>query len=233
MNRPDNSLPKAPSSLPKNHRNHRWLPRVLFGIGLSLALLVLWILAGENVKNSPTPLSAPARIPPPTIEMVEPSPSLAPPEKSAGTLGWIPDGSPSLPSQENTPMAPEGPPEGNVQYASRLNEEGIRLARIGRLEEALNLFEKGSKANPKDAKIWNNLGLALKKQGRGNEAIKAYTRAIELDPGFALVYKNLGIALEQINKKPDALKAYQQYCRLNPSAPDLEVVRKRISMLTN
>lgn len=113
------------------------------------------------------------------------------------------------------------------------NEEGMKMARAGKMEAAVSWFEKAVQADASNVHAWNNLGLALRRLGRNGEAVDAYQRAIQVRPDFALPYKNLGVVLEQMRRAGEAAEAYRKYLELNPNAADGQAVRKKADMLAN
>jgi Tetratricopeptide repeat len=227
------SISKKTTTRSKTSRFSRWFLRILAGGGLCILILMVWGLIEDNVKSPIPNLTDSGPLPPPSVQMIEPSPSLSPPEKSSGPMGWQPDSPENHPIQQDTPFNPVMPTAGNSETARQLDEEGLKAAQAGNLTKALVLFEKAVKVDPQDARAWNNYGLALRKHGRSDQAIEAYQQAIKSDPHFALAYKNLGIVLEQSGDKSGAIKAYQQYCQSDPKASDLDIIKKSISRLSN
>jgi len=75
---------------------------------------------------------------------------------------------------------------------------GTAAAQTGKLEKAINSFEKAISLKPNYAEAHNNFGNALKEQGRLEEAIEAFHKALSLKPGFAEAYRNIGNALKDV-----------------------------------
>ena len=72
---------------------------------------------------------------------------------------------------------------------------GITLQDQGKLEAAIEAYNKALAIKPNYAKAYDNMGNALKDQGKLEEAIEAYKRAIALKPNHAEAHHNLSFAL--------------------------------------
>jgi spermidine synthase len=94
----------------------------------------------------------------------------------------------------------------NAQYLSQvadfyrdspdvLHRTGLELSNMGRLDEAIALFQRATAIKPDFAEAHCNLGVALANQGRLDEAIGHFQRAIAIKPDFAEAQRNLGVAL--------------------------------------
>lgn len=75
---------------------------------------------------------------------------------------------------------------------------GTAAAQTGKLEKAINSFEKAISLKPNYAEAHNNFGNALKEQGRLEEAIEAFNKALLLKPDFAEAYRNIGNAFKDV-----------------------------------
>jgi len=87
--------------------------------------------------------------------------------------------------------------------ASKLYEEGVKLAEAGDFETALDRFERAQKERKNDADILNMLGFTQRKLGRLDAAFANYAKALELRPDFPEAREYLGeahlqAALEQL-----------------------------------
>ncbi len=62
-------------------------------------------------------------------------------------------------------------------YAEAYNNMGIALQEQGKLEEAIEAYNKALAIKPDYAEAYNNMGIALQEQGKLEEAIEAYNKA--------------------------------------------------------
>ena len=79
-----------------------------------------------------------------------------------------------------------------------LNLLGISSAQLGKLDHALQAFEKMAVLDPNRASTHFNIGNALKDQGRIEDAIDAYTRALSINPEYKPAANNLVTALKSL-----------------------------------
>ena len=121
--------------------------------------------------------------------------------------------------------------EEDNRSAAELLEEGMRLARTGKLDEARIALARSVRMEPENVAALNNLGLVLRKLGKVDDALKSYQYALQVDNTYALTYKNLGVLLEKKGEKERAAQAYMEYCRLAPGAKDIPNVKARAEWL--
>ena len=96
------------------------------------------------------------------------------------------------------------------------NNLGNALKRQGKIEEAIEHFNRALQINPGYAKAHNNLGTALAKQGKTDEAIKHFGLALYIDPNYAAAHSNIGVALSSRNEFEKAIVHFQTALRLKP-----------------
>jgi len=89
-----------------------------------------------------------------------------------------------------------------TDYLSAL---GITLKQMGRLEEALKVFDKAVQLKPGDAELWKHLAGSLLALDRSAEALLSYQHALHLDGGhFEAAYQS-AIILERMERLDEAL----------------------------
>ena len=71
------------------------------------------------------------------------------------------------------------------------------LKEQGKLEEAIEAYNKALSIKPDYADAYYNLGIALQDQSKLEEAIEAYKKALSIKPDYADAYYNMGIALQR------------------------------------
>ena len=81
---------------------------------------------------------------------------------------------------------------------------GNALKDQGKLEEALEAYNKALAIKPHNAQAYNNMGNTLQKQGKLDEAIEAFKKALSIKPDYAGTYYNMGIALKDQGKLEEA-----------------------------
>jgi len=90
------------------------------------------------------------------------------------------------------------------------NNLGILLAGQGRLDEAVQHFQRAVQLKPDYAKAYYNLGSALGRQGKLPEAAQQFERAVQLSPGYLQARMNLASALTAQGKLNEAVQQLQQ-----------------------
>ena len=87
----------------------------------------------------------------------------------------------------------------------------------GKLEEAIEAYNRALTIKPGYAEIYSNMGNAFREQGKLEEAIEAYNQALNIKPGYAEVYSNMGNALLDDGRLEEAIEAYNQALAIKPS----------------
>jgi tetratricopeptide (TPR) repeat protein len=100
------------------------------------------------------------------------------------------------------------------------------LAELGRLEEALTIFQILLKTDSNNAVIWNNVGIIQFRQGKYREAVNAFGQATDTDPEFTNAWFNKSLALVNLGKDTEALRALDKVFKLNPH--DKETQSQRV-----
>ncbi|MDC0114282.1 tetratricopeptide repeat protein [Planktomarina temperata] len=84
------------------------------------------------------------------------------------------------------------------QSAILFNIQGAVLKGLGRLDLAIEAYNKALAIKPDYADAYNNMGNALKDQGKLEEAIEAYNKSLAIKPDYAEAYSNMGLALKGV-----------------------------------
>jgi predicted Zn-dependent protease len=95
-----------------------------------------------------------------------------------------------------------------------LSNEGLRLLgrarhELGRVDGAVEAYQRALAADDRDVWSMNNLGLIYIEQDRSKEAIPPLARAVQLRSTSPVFQNNLGIALERSGYPLAAAKAYE------------------------
>ena len=85
-------------------------------------------------------------------------------------------------SQPKPQTADVALPQYDTQTATRLAAEALQAQRAGRLDDAIELYQKAINAHPELSGIWTNLGVAYLDRGWADESLNWFGRALERDP---------------------------------------------------
>ncbi len=97
-----------------------------------------------------------------------------------------------------------------------LNDLGIALMKLGRIEEAISRYEAAIGLERSYPEGHNNLGIALAKLGRWPEALAHYEEALRLAPEYADAHNNLANLLSDMGRIPEAIERYERALELSP-----------------
>ena len=93
---------------------------------------------------------------------------------------------------------------------------GLILTEQEKIEEAIQCYENGIKADPKFPMIYNNLGLLYFNYKIDNEkAENFYKKSISIDAKIPEPHNNLGSLYNSINKFDDAIFCYKKAISIN------------------
>ena len=95
------------------------------------------------------------------------------------------------------------------QSLTVLNVLGAVLAGQGRLQEAVQVFDKAIQLKPDYAQAYYNRGNVLTDLGQLEAAVDNYDQAIELQPDFAEAHWNLSLALLLLGNFEDGWREYE------------------------
>ena len=97
---------------------------------------------------------------------------------------------------------------------------GLSLQGLGRLDEALGMFDRVLKASPANADAHHNRGVALHKAARHAEAADAFAAAVRLNPRDFESHFGRGNALAMGGDHAGAADAFAAALELNPADAD-------------
>ncbi|NOS99751.1 MAG: tetratricopeptide repeat protein [Phycisphaerales bacterium] len=112
----------------------------------------------------------------------------------------------------NWPINPE-----RELNAGMLGNLGAVLAANGRLDDAMDCFERAVEDHPDAPRLRQFLADAMSLSGRYREAIPHYRAALRLDPDWPIADFNLAFALEQCDLRQPALDHYRRALERNPA----------------
>ncbi|MCX7380493.1 MAG: tetratricopeptide repeat-containing glycosyltransferase family protein [Alphaproteobacteria bacterium] len=98
---------------------------------------------------------------------------------------------------------------------------GLMLARLGRHEEALEAYARGSAVAGTPgadllSALQHNRGLSLQKLGRRTEALACFDAVLQHQPRDGAAWSDRGLALRELNRPEEAIASYQRALDLRP-----------------
>jgi tetratricopeptide (TPR) repeat protein len=102
------------------------------------------------------------------------------------------------------------------------NNLAAALFESGRIDEAIEHYERAAALQPTYAPAYNNLGVALRAKGRVSDAVATYHRALALEANYPDAHYNLANALLDENKPREAADHFQQADRAAPPSANVQ-----------
>jgi Flp pilus assembly protein TadD len=96
---------------------------------------------------------------------------------------------------------------------------GFTLKQVGRLDDALAVFDKAVKLKPDDPELWKQLGGALAALNRVADALATYQHVLRLDPRHWEAAYASGLLLVQMERFEEALAQFNLCSDLQPNHP--------------
>lgn len=139
---------------------------------------------------------------------------------------WIP-----LSWAQGTPAEEEKTPSAEREMKDKIPElrlkrrleEGIRLMREKKWEEAIRLFEEMAKQSPRQGEIHFRLGVSYMELGRVPQAEEALKRSIRIDPEDVRPYFQLAGLYEQTQRLQEALDLYDRVIQVDPMGEGAQI----------
>lgn len=97
-----------------------------------------------------------------------------------------------------------------------INVLGISLQALGRVDEAVQVFDRAIQVKPDYAEAYSNRGVALQELGHLEEAVQAFDKAIQLKPEYAEAHGSRGVALHELGQLKEAMVDYDRAIQLKP-----------------
>lgn len=111
---------------------------------------------------------------------------------------------------------------------------GIALQSLGRLDEALEIYETASKLDPKNPRFHSNAAVALAQKGDHEGALRRVQIAMKLSPKFAPAYLNAGMFLKSLGRPVEAVEMFERSLRLEPNNAEaqeaLRLVKQKLAV---
>lgn len=97
------------------------------------------------------------------------------------------------------------------------NNLGMALSAEGKIEEAIDHYNKAIRMTPDFATVYNNRGNDYTKLSQYQLAFEDFNKAIRLKPDCADCYYNWGYAYDKLSQYQLAIKYYNQAIRVDPN----------------
>ncbi|MCM8799725.1 MAG: tetratricopeptide repeat protein [Candidatus Omnitrophica bacterium] len=119
-----------------------------------------------------------------------------------------------------------------LQKEARIyREEGLKLQRIGKLEEAVNFYEKAIALDPSYAQAYCDLGVIYEMKGLEQIAENYYLKSLQIDPNCLSAYFNLASLYEAKGDLKKAVEFWKK--RVALGFPDDPWTKKALEHLEN
>lgn len=109
---------------------------------------------------------------------------------------------------------------------------GIALQSLGRLDEAMDVYQAGMKHDPKNPRYHSNAAVVLAQKGDHEAALLEAKVALKLNPKFAPASMNAGFVLQELNRLPEAVEMFNRTLRYDPGnaqvSEALKVIKQRM-----
>lgn len=121
------------------------------------------------------------------------------------------------------------------QEAENLKNEGNRLMKEEKYQEALNTYSKAISQDATNPVFYCNRAAAYSRLGDYQSAADDCRMSLRYDPNYSKAYGRLGLAYSKMNKHQQALEAYQNALRIEPENQDyknnMSVTQQRLEEL--
>ncbi|XP_058812862.1 small glutamine-rich tetratricopeptide repeat-containing protein beta-like [Topomyia yanbarensis] len=121
------------------------------------------------------------------------------------------------------------------QEAENLKNEGNRLMKEEKYQEALNLYGRAITLDATNPVFYCNRAAAYSRMGDYQRAADDCRMSLRYDPNYSKAYGRLGLAYSKMNLHDQALEAYQNALRIEPDNQDyknnMSVTQQRLEEL--
>jgi protein O-mannosyl-transferase len=99
---------------------------------------------------------------------------------------------------------------------------GVSFAAQGRLDEAIQQYERALDLEPDFPEAHSNLANELAAQGKRDEAIAHYERALQLEPRYLDAHNNLAVQLARQGRLAEAIPHWERALQIKPDYTEAE-----------
>ncbi|XP_063707185.1 small glutamine-rich tetratricopeptide repeat-containing protein alpha-like [Culicoides brevitarsis] len=108
------------------------------------------------------------------------------------------------------------------EEAESMKNEGNRLMKEEKYQEALNMYNKAIALDATNAVFYCNRAAAFSRIGDYNRAAEDCKMSLKYDPKYSKAYGRLGLAYSKMNKHELALDAYKKAIEIEPENVDYQ-----------
>jgi tetratricopeptide (TPR) repeat protein len=105
-----------------------------------------------------------------------------------------------------------------------LNNYGVELGKIGKLDLALDNINEARRLKPNFVPAIHNLGRILKDQGKVAEAVEQWQKVLQFDPDHAAAHANIGLVMVQQGEYKQAIEHLNKSLQAKPNSMNLYAV---------
>lgn len=119
-------------------------------------------------------------------------------------------------------LDPSSPARSAAGTAEALNNRGVALDQLGRLEDALASFDRALALFPDYLEALNNRASVLIGLKQPAAALASCDKALAIRPDIGQILNNRGIALRDLGRKDEAVTAFRQALVVQPDRADVQ-----------
>jgi len=117
-------------------------------------------------------------------------------------------------------------------YTPAKSNRAAALAQLGRIGEAITIWEERTQTNPELGRPFYNLGNVSMQSGDRQRAVSFYTAALKREPRYVPAIVNMAICLQNSGKAQEAIALYDRALGVTPN--DCQILyNKAVLMLDN
>lgn len=114
---------------------------------------------------------------------------------------------------------------------STLNNYATSLKKLGRMDDAEQVFKLALTMNPKDSEVLFNLGNLYNAENKLELARNKYLEALQIKPDFAEAHYNLGLIFSKLGDNAKAVTHLEKFLELSPNARNADTIRTYVQKL--
>ena len=101
------------------------------------------------------------------------------------------------------------------------NNLGIVLENQGKLDQAMEYFQKSLEIDSECVESLTNVGMILRRRGQIDDAIAYQRKALAIRPQYARAHNNLANALSQSGRAEEAIRHYEKALEIDPQLSEV------------